>query len=150
MLPLFIDGTSASPSSVYRRKGILESIGYDTSMVWIETSLETSLKRNQQRKRHVPEEFIKEVYEKGQQLKPHYKSQFNPFFEINNDEGELTDDIILKAYKKVTGFFNTEVKNPIGTMLIEDMRKNGHKYLEDTETYDINYINKLIDSWYKR
>jgi len=147
LLPLWIDGTSSSPNSVFRRQGILKSIGYDTAMIWVETSLETALKRNRQRDRQVPDEFIEETYEKIQDLKPYYKSEFKNFFEIRNDEGELNNETILEAYRKVNSFFNSDVENPIGKKLIKEMRKKGHKYLIDTEEYEMKSIKRLVSSW---
>lgn len=149
LLPLWVDGTSSNPSSLLRRKGILSSIGYDTAMVWVETSLETSLERAKKRKREVPEEFIRQVYEKSQSLKPYYQKEFRTFLTINNDDGELTDKVILKAYKKMNSFFNSPIQNPIGTRLVDNMREQGHKYLVDTKHYDMNFIKKLVSTWYK-
>ena len=75
MLPLVIDGTSGNPSSLMRRRGILESFGYDTAMIWINTSLETAIKRASKRERQVDPEFIKEVYDKMQRMKEFYKTK---------------------------------------------------------------------------
>ena len=97
VLPLWIDSTSANPSNTIRRKGILESFGYDTAAVFINTFLETSIKRNANRTRKVPEDFIRDVYNKIQRIKPFYKNNFKHFWEINNDDGELTDSAIIKA-----------------------------------------------------
>ena len=56
LLPLWIDGTSSKPQSVFRRQGILKSIGYDTAMIWVDTNIETAIKRNAQSERSVPED----------------------------------------------------------------------------------------------
>lgn len=149
MLPLWIDGTSANPSSLLRRKGILSSIGYDTAMVWVNTSLETSIKRAKKREREVPEEIIRDIYEKSVNLKPYYKKEFRDFWVINNDDGELTDKVVLNSFKKTTSFFSSPLKNPIGIKLIDDMKEMGHKYLTDTEQYDMQFIKKLVNTWYQ-
>lgn len=150
MLPLWIDGTSSNPPAVFRRTGILKSIGYDTAFMWVETSLETALERNKKRDRQVPEDFLKETYRKIQDLKPYYKSEFKYFFEIKNDEGELNDAAVLKSYRKVSSFFDGPVENPIGKQLIESMRSEGHKYLIDNSNYDMSYLKSLVSSWYKK
>ena len=49
LLPLVIDGTSANSSAVLRRKGILQSLGYDTGMVFVDTPVETAIERNKKR-----------------------------------------------------------------------------------------------------
>lgn len=149
MLPLLVDGTSSNPSSLLRRKGIVSSIGYDTGMIWINTSLETSIERASKRSRVVPEEYIKKVYKKINDLKPYYKSEFRNFTEINNDEDELTDKIILKSYKKMGTFFSEPIINPIGKKLIDRMIEKGDKYLSDSE-YDMSFIKRLVNTWYTK
>lgn len=150
MLPLFIDGTSSNPNNLLRRTGILKGIGYDTGMIWVETSLKTALERNKKRERNVDEDFLIETHKKIQNLKSYYQSEFKFFVELKNDEGELSEDVVLKAFKKTTSFFNSDVKNFVGKSLIEEMRKNRHKYLIDTDYYNMGSIKKLINGWYAK
>jgi predicted ABC-type ATPase len=152
LLPLWVDGTSSSPQAVMKRNGVLKSLGYDTALIWIDTSLETSMERAKKRYeeggREVPEAFIIETYKKLQGLKSYYASEFKHFTEILNDDGELIDKVVLQAYKKMRAFYNTPVRNPMGIKLIERMRENGHKYLTDGE-YTLQEINNLISIWYR-
>jgi len=150
MLPLWIDGTSSDTSAVLRRKGILQSLGYDTAMIFIDTPVETAIERNRARGREVDREFLERSYKKTQQSKKYYASEFRTFTEILNGEGELTDKVVLGAYKKMNSFFGSDVKNPIGKDLIENMVQKGYKYLIDLEKYDIKYLQKLVDSWYRK
>ncbi len=150
LLPLFIDGTSSNPPAVFRRTGILKSIGYDVGFIWVSTDLETALKRNRERKRNVSEDFIIETHKKIQKLKPYYQAEFNNFYEIKNGEGELNDESILKAFRKVNGFFNSAVKNPIGSELIKEMRNEGYKYLVDLPRFDMQNIKKWVSGWYAK
>jgi hypothetical protein len=149
MLPLWIDGTSANSSAVLRRKGILQSIGYDTGFIFVNTDVETAIKRNEARGRVVDREFLEKSYEESQKLKSYYKTQFHFFKEINNNEGELTDKVILDAYRQTTGFFTSPIQNPIGRDLKTEMLAKGQKYLIETEHYDKSYLSKLVDSWYR-
>lgn len=149
MLPLFVDGTSSDISNVYSRKGILESLGYDTGMIFINTSLETSLERNEQRKRQVPEDFLKRAHERIEENKEYYKKTFGYFYEINNDIGELTDEVIINAYKSVKGFYNSNIQNPIGLRYYEEMISNNMKYLTDGIITD-KELEKKLTIWYKQ
>lgn len=150
LLPLWIDGTSSNPSSLFRRQGILKSLGYDTAMVWVDTPLEDAIERNRKRDRNVDVDFIKKVYEKAQSLKPYYASEFGGnFTEILNGEGELNDKVIVNAYKKMDGWFNSPLQNPIGIELKREMIENGWKYLVDHPDYDMKFLKKLVDNWYK-
>lgn len=153
VLPLWVDGTSSSPPAVFRREGILKSIGYDTAMIWVETDLETARKRAKEREakigRHVDDEFIVHVHDKIQKLKPYYQSHFSTFIEVNNSDGELTDKVIRKLYAKMDGFFNSELTNPIGKDLKEKMIANDAKYLVDLEDFDMKNIHNLTQGWFR-
>lgn len=129
MLPLAIDCTSKKHEKTIQRANILESIGYDTAMIYINTSLETSLERASKRTRKVPEEEIVSAYELLQKSKPYLRSKFSLFLEINNNDGELTDEVVLKAFKKLSFFYETPVRNEIGKETIALMKQNNWKYL---------------------
>ena len=154
MLPLWIDGTSNKTSAIFNRKGALMSLGYDTAMVWVTTSLETALKRAKAREksiqRHVDEDFIKELHRKAESMKGYYKTQFSTFLEVKNDDGELTDAVIKKALGKMTSFYDSPVQNPIGKELIKKMHKEGWKYLDDTDMYDLGSIKNALSTWYRK
>ncbi len=150
LLPMWIDGTSASPSATYRRDGILKSLGYDTGMVWVNASLETSLKRASKRERPVPEEFIIDVYNKIEALKPQYKSNFKFFLEIDNNDGAFVDDLVLKAFNQTTTFFNSPLQNQIGVLIRDELISKKLKYLTDLEKFDRKYLERLSSIWYGR
>jgi predicted kinase len=148
MLPLAVDGTSANPSSVLKRYGLLESFGYDMAMVFVETSLETAIERVRQRNRKVPEKVIIEFYNEVSRMKSFYKTKFPVFVTVKNDEGELNNDMILKSFKKLSSFYNSDVKNTIGKHYIETMRENGWKYLSP-HLHSVDEIKRTVSIWYR-
>ena len=150
MLPLWIDGTSSNSSAVLRRKGILQSIGYDCAMIFVDTPVKTAVKRNLERGRVVDQKFLEASYKETQKLKSYYSNEFKHFTEILNGDGELTDKVVVSAYKKMNNFFTSKIHNPIGKELKESMLSAGHKYLIDRDSYDIKYIGRLVDSWYRK
>jgi len=143
LLPLAIDTTSKKHDITIKRANILESIGYDTAMLFVNTSLDTSLERASRRKRHVPEEEIISAYEYLQKSKPFLRARFGLFLEVNNDPGELTDEVIAKLFKKMSFFYDTPVRNPIGIETIDLMRKNGWKYLMP-EVYTMSELESIL------
>lgn len=149
MLPLAIDGTSGSISAMLRRRGLLESIGYDTAMVFVNTDLDTAIKRVQQRERKVDPEFIKKSFRQLNDNKAFYRSKFDTFIEVDNGEGELTDEAITHAFKFVTSFYNSPVKNPIGKRRMAEMRQKGWKYL-DPNVMTLDEIKRIVSVWYKK
>ena len=150
LLPLWIDGTSSNPNAVLRRKGMLQSLGYDVSMIFVDTPVETAIERNKKRNRVVDEDFLVKAYEQSMQLKNYYASEFKVFTEILNGEGELTDEAILNAYRKMRGFFDGPLMNPIGQNLIKELKNIGGKYLVDHSEYNMQYLKKLVENWYRK
>jgi predicted kinase len=148
MLPLWVDGTSSLPNAVVRRRGIVESIGYDTAFIWVDTSLETAIERQQLRDRKVNPDEITKIYNNIQPLKDYYKHHFRNFIVIDNNKGEFTDSVVLGAYRKMSGWFTEPLKNPIGTMLVDRMTEKGDKYLTDSE-YTMPQLKNLVEGWYR-
>lgn len=149
MLPIVVDGTSNSTSSVLRRVGILESIGYDASlMVFVNTNLEVAIKRASKRERNVDSNFINRIYKEINEAKDFYKSKFPIFIEISNNDGELNNAVINSAFKKMMSYYLSPVKNPVGKRIISKMKEKRLKYLIP-EIYTKEEIQKLIFSWYK-
>jgi len=149
MLPLAIDGTSSSISAILRRRGLLESLGYDTAMIFVNTDLDTALERIRKRDRKVPEEFVRQTFRELNDNKKFYRSKFDTFLEIDNNEGELTNNIIKHAFNFMNNFYNSPIKNPIGRRRIEKMRKKGWKYL-DPHVVPLSEIKKIVSVWYKQ
>jgi len=149
MLPLVIDGTANKTSVILKRAGILESFGYDVAMVFINTSLETSLKRAGLREREVDSEVIKKIYDEVEKAKNFYRSRFNTFLEIDNDEGELNDAAIIHSFKFMSNFYNGTLLNPVGIDYRNRMIENGWKYLSPN-IRSLEEIKKTVGIWYKR
>lgn len=149
ILPLAVDGTAGDPALLLRRRGILESFGYDTGMVFVNTSLETALERASKRPRPVNPDFIKNAYEKIQKLKSFYRSRFDTWIEIDNDVGELTEDVITRAFKFASKFYMGPIINPLGRQHKEVMLENGWKYLSP-HIWTMNEIDQALSGWYKR
>jgi len=150
MLPLVVDGTSTNSSTTLKRKAILETVGYKTGMIFVDCSLETSLQRAKERGermgRVVPPEIVRKSHESMSKVKPVYKSAFDFYLEIDNNDGELTDEVILAAFKKATGFFNSPL-SPKGQDNVDKMMEQGWKYLTDG-IYDQAFIKQLASNWY--
>jgi len=149
MLPMIIDSTSADINNTIARNKILQDFGYDTAMIWVNTSLETSLKRAALRARSVPEAFIRKVFSKVEENKKVFRSKFSIFMEINNDDGELTDKVIIKAFNKLNSFFGSEIKNKKGKQIKEQLMKELGKELVPN-IMSKSELSSKISIWFKK
>lgn len=152
MLPLFIDGTSNDVSNILGRAGILESVGYDVGMVFINTSLDVAQERATQRGtdigRHVNPEFIEQVYKLSEKNKEYFKGKFSFFKEVSNDPGELDNAAILKLFRQVSGFYDEPLNNPVGQRTIEKLREKKEAYLVPT-IFEADDLKKKVAGWYR-
>lgn len=151
MLPLFIDGTSRNSSKILNRIGILESLGYDVGMIYVNTPLEIALKRATERAkkigRIVDEEFIKEVHSTNESNVRFLRSKVQFFEELKTETDVLSDDVITNAFKKTQKFFLSPINNPVGVRNVNLLRKNKEKFLVPTVIKEENLMKK-VESWY--
>lgn len=149
MLPLLVDTTSSSVINIIRRKAMLESIGYDVGMVWIDTDVEIALERNRARNRQVDEDFIHRADESIRKNVTYLRSHFQFFKRMENNQEIMDNSVVLDAYKTVRKFYYSPLVNPIGQRTLETMREEGYMYL----TPNIYTPQELADDlgiWYRR
>ena len=63
-LGLVIDGTGKDFAKLQKQARALEAIGYDTSMIFVNTDLDTALERNRQRARSLPDKEVEAYWKK--------------------------------------------------------------------------------------
>ena len=66
-LGLILDGTGDDFGKIQKQSEDLRSLGYDTMMVFVNTSLEVAKKRNRQRARSLPDHLVEEIWNAVQQ-----------------------------------------------------------------------------------
>jgi chloramphenicol 3-O-phosphotransferase len=112
-LGMIIDGTGDDIGKIKAKKQHAESLGYDTYMVFVNTSLEVAQARNKKRDRTLGEDIVNEIWKACQHNLGAFQSVFGGNFRIvdNTPDGDnLTDDI----KKAVDGFIRERLYNPIG------------------------------------
>jgi len=149
MLPMFIDGTSANTGALLKRSGLLESVGYDTMMIWVNVDLEAAIARAQGRKRKVDPDFIRRLHKQMESNKQFYQSRFGSnFIEVDNNDNNF-QAMEGKTSSITNQFFMSVVQNPIGVNNIKQLEENNEKYLVSS-IYDPDYIKKMISIWYQK
>ena len=86
-LGLIFDTTSAKSGKIKAYKKMLDALGYEYKMVYVNTSLENAQKRNASRARKLPAEIVKNDWDAAQKNVKDYRSIFGKnFIEIRNDD----------------------------------------------------------------
>ena len=87
-LGLIFDTTSADSSKIKKYKKMLDNLGYEYKMVFVNASLNNAQKRNEMRARKLPPQIVQKDWDKAQKNANEYKKIFGKnFVEITNDEG---------------------------------------------------------------
>jgi len=119
-LGIIIDGTGKDYDKMIRQAAHLQELGYETSMVFVNTTLQTALERNRKRARSVPPEIAKQGWKDVQKNLPRFQRYFrNRFFVADNNTG---DDLtpITKAVRRA---ILKKVDNPIANAWIANELK---------------------------
>ena len=109
-LGVVIDGTGKDANKILGQKSGLEELGYDTYMVFVNTSLDVALQRNAERARSVPEPIVVKAWKDVQANIGKFSNMFRAGFIVvdNNNAGE---DILKEVEKRVRGLLRKKVKN---------------------------------------
>jgi len=119
-LGIIIDGTGKDYDKMIRQAAHLQELGYETSMVFVNTTLQTALERNRKRARSVPPEIAKQGWKDVQKNLPKFQRYFGKrFFVADNNLG---DDLtpITKAVRRA---ILKKVDNPIASAWIANELK---------------------------
>lgn len=111
-LGVIIDGTAAWPPDLEKKKVEAESLGYDTYMLFVNTTLEVALKRNASRDRILPEDIVRDLWQRSQDNLAKYRSMFgNNITIIDNSETRAVDPSVKSEIRR---FMEAPIRNPVG------------------------------------
>ena len=122
-LGIIVDGTGHEYGKVAKQAAILNQIGYETSMVFVNTSLEVALHRNEQRARSVQPNIVKKSWQDVQNNMGKFQQYFGPanFFIVDNNGVE--QDMLEISIKHIRRAIKKPVKNVIATAWIANEMK---------------------------
>ena len=112
-LGLIIDGTGKDYDKISKQVSGLKQLGYECSMIFVNTSLQTAQERNKMRKRTLPEKQVETMWNGVQQNLGKFQRLFggsNMIIVDNNDAGE---DVFNKVWKRCAMLIRRKVSNPI-------------------------------------
>ena len=116
-LGLIIDGTGKDYDKIAKQATQLKQLGYDVHMIFVNTSLETALKRNAKRDRTVPRSIATKSWKTVQSNMGKFSQYFRQNFIVvdNNDSDE---DVMGPVYKQVMSLAKKKVQNKTGQQWI--------------------------------
>jgi predicted kinase len=115
---MLVDGTGGKYDKMVRQKETAEALGYDTMLLFVDTSEEIAVERNANRDRKLPEKKVRELWSDVQNNKDAFQNLFgDKMVVVNNDKfGPPPEDVV----KELNKFVDAPVQNKIGQVWIED------------------------------
>ena len=121
-LGLVIDATGRDKNIIQRQHAMLTNIGYDCYMIFVNTSLDVALKRNQNRPRSIPDYIVTNSWNGVQQNIGQFQRIFSPnkmlIIDNNRDEKELVTQTLNQAAKFIRSQLRAKPDNYIAKQWI--------------------------------
>ena len=110
-LGLILDGTGKDYDKISRTKKNLDTLGYDSFMVFVNTSLEVALARNAKRARTLPEPMVKDFWTDVQRNIGKFQGLFGTTNFVIVDNNKPDEDIMMMAQKRVRQLVKQPIQN---------------------------------------
>ena len=127
-LGLIIDGTGKDIAKVSKASKALKELGYDTMMLFVNTSEDVAQQRNQARSRSVPAEMVSKMWRQVQDNIMKFQQLFGAAnFHVVDNSGGLEDpdraENFREVEKKLHSFLETPPKMPAATRWLKSNKK---------------------------
>jgi len=125
-LGMVIDGTAKDLRRIEKTKRVLEKIGYDTAMIFVNTDLDTAIQRMQARAkeigRSVPLDRVKQNWKVTQDNLGQLQNEFGGnFFIVDNSNAGANVQIVAKRLEQ---FLSKKPTQPAATAWIQNELAN--------------------------
>ena len=114
-LGLVIDGTGRDYDKIKEQKALLDQLGYDSYMIFVNTTLEVALERNSKRERSVPEYITKKSWTQVQSNIGKFQNLFGMsnmvIVDNNKSDNELTTIVMNKVSKSVRRLLSNKIQS---------------------------------------
>ena len=139
-----VDGTGGSIKSMTNLVNEFKDKGYDVSMLYVETSLDTALERNRARKeRSLLDTIVKRNHEAVKNNKPKFKEMFGEtFMEVNTDNLTLADPVPTKLAAKMGDFVSGYEKIRLDAT---EFAERGDAILQEGGEFDFSEFDKVVE-----
>ena len=121
-LGLIIDGTGKDFEKITRQARNLEALGYDTHMIFVNTSLDVALQRNAERARKLAEPLVVQSWNDVQKNIGKFNNYFKGNF-IIIDNNDAKEDVFTQVFKRVKSLANKRIQNKRAQQWIDNELK---------------------------
>ena len=113
-LGVIIDGTGKDVNKIGRQKRLLDQIGYDTYMIFVNTSLDVAQERNLKRKRKLKPKAVESMWNAVQRNIGSFQSMFGRgnFVIVDNNKDVSDGDIFAAATKEIRKLIKSKPSKP--------------------------------------
>lgn len=112
-LGVIIDGTGKDYDKISRQVAGLQKLGYECSMIFVNTSLDTAQERNQMRQRTLPADQVEKMWKEVQNNIGKFQRLFGSSNFIVVDNNDAGEDVFEKVWKRVMLMVKKKVTNGI-------------------------------------
>ena len=124
-LGIVIDGTGKDYGKITTQAASLKNIGYDVYMIFVNTSLDVALERNQKRARTVPEPLVVKSWNEVQNNIGKFQNFFRGNF-IIVDNNDAKEDVLTSVFKGVRKMLGKKVRNHSAKQWVDmEMKRRG-------------------------
>ena len=127
-LGIIIDGTGKDYDKIAKQSIQLRQLGYDTHMIFVNTSLDTALERNAKRDRSVPESIAIQSWKTVQSNIGKFSQHFRQnFVVVDNNDADIKDPQIFNdVLRQIRRLLRKKVTNPAAKQwVMQQMKERG-------------------------
>ena len=110
-LGLVIDATGRDLSVINTQKRMLDQIGYDSYMIFVNTSLEVALERNQNRPRSIPEYIVTNSWNGVQRNIGQFQRIFSPNRMLIVDNNRSEKELVTQTLNTAAKFIRSQLRS---------------------------------------
>jgi DNA polymerase III delta prime subunit len=107
-LGLLIDGTGKDYNKIKNASNKLKVLGYDTYMIFVNTSLDVALQRNEARPRSLDEDEVKKMWDAVQKNMGKFQSYFGRSSFLLVDNNSAGEDVFTKVFVEIGKLIDTK------------------------------------------
>ncbi len=124
---LIIDGTGKDVQKVKDQSEKLKSLGYECSMIFVNTNLQIAQKRNTQRARSLPADMVQKMWQQVQENIMKFQQVFGAKnFHVVDNSGGLEDpdrkENFDNVFKSIRAFITSKPSSHIAKKWLEDAK----------------------------